>query len=68
MHLGHGVEQSLGAELERRRGSQLVREDIQQYLGIGIGVDMPTVILEQLAAQRVGIDQIAVVRKGNAVG
>jgi hypothetical protein len=45
---------------------QLVREDVQQDLGIRVGVDVAAVGHEELAAQLLGIHQVAVVRERDA--
>jgi hypothetical protein len=36
---------------------QLVREDVEQDLRIGVGVDVAAIVLEHLAPQRLGVDQ-----------
>ena len=40
---------------------QFMRQDVEQHLGIGIGIDVAQVLPEQLAFELVGIGQIAVV-------
>jgi hypothetical protein len=44
-----------------------VREHVEQHFGIGIGVDVAAVVIDDLAAQRVRVDEIAVVRERDAV-
>lgn len=46
---------------------QLVREHVEQHFGVGFGVDVAAVLLEHLATQGVGVDQVAVVRQRDAV-
>ena len=40
---------------------KLMREHVQQNLGIGTGVDVPQVLPEHLLLQRIGVGQVAVV-------
>ena len=46
---------------------QLVGEHVEKEFGIGIRIDVTTVVLEHLPAQGVGIDQVAVVRQCYAI-
>jgi hypothetical protein len=46
---------------------EFVGEDIEQDLGIGVGVDVPTILAEQIAFQRVGVRQVAVVCETDAI-
>jgi hypothetical protein len=50
------------------QGLHLVGEYIQQYFGVGVGVQVTQVVLEQLAGQLFGVGQVAVMRQGDAVG
>ena len=45
---------------------QFVREHVQQHLGIGIRVDVPEVLAEQVALQLFGVREIAVVAEDDA--
>ena len=42
-------------------------EHIEQYFGIGVGVDVTQVVLEQFTFQLFGIRQIAIVGERDAV-
>ena len=44
---------------------QLVRQHVQQHFGIGVGVDMPAVALEELLLERLGVGEVAVVGQGD---
>jgi hypothetical protein len=55
------------ARIPLRGVRDLVREDVQQDLGIRVRVDVAAVVAEELAAQLVGIDQVAVVAEHDAV-
>src|SRR3546814_2807774 len=46
---------------------ELVREHVEQHFRIRLGVDVAPILLEHLAAQRIGVDQVAVVRQRDAV-
>ena len=43
-------------------------EHVEQHFRIGIGVDVAQIGSEQVAAQLIGVGQVAVVRQGDAVG
>ena len=45
---------------------QLVREHVQQHFGIGVGVDVPQVLPEQLVLQLLGVGEVAVVPEHDA--
>ena len=66
VHTLHRMHHRFGAE--HPLVVQLVREYVEQHLGIGLGVDVAPVLLKHFAAQRFGVDQIPVVRHRDAVG
>src|SRR3989344_650925 len=68
VHGGHGAEQVIRRETQLRHGLQLVRENIEQDLGIRIGVDVAQVLAVQLVLQLIGIREITVVRQRQAIG
>jgi len=45
-----------------------VRKHVEQHFRIGVGIHLSTVLREYFTAQLFGVDQVAVVRQGNAVG
>ena len=69
VHRGHRGKGLLGAHLAAARGLlQFVRQHAQQHFGVAAGIDVPVVALQQLAAQGVGIGQVAVVHQHQAEG
>ena len=67
MQRGHRLED--GVRIQRhapRPVVQLVRQHVQQHFGIRIGVDVPTVTLEELLLERLGVGEVAVVGQGDA--
>ncbi len=68
MDTGHGLEDMADVHLQLRVTLQLVGQHVQQDLGIGIGVDLAQVFLEQLLLELVGIGEVAVVCQADAVG
>ena len=67
VHAGDRGEDRVGVELGMmRRALELERQHVEQHLGVGIGVDVAEVELEQLALQRLAVGQVAVVRKRDA--
>ena len=67
VHIGDGTKHrrriqpmTIGGQL------QLMRQHIQQHLGIGVGVDVPKIEAKHLLLERLGIGQIAVVRQHDA--
>ncbi len=47
---------------------QLVRQHVHEQLGVGIGVEVPTVDVEELFGQLTGVGEVAVVHENDAVG
>ena len=64
----NGGEDILRARAQLAQGLHLMGENVEQYLRIGIGVEVPQVVLEQLARELLGIGEVAVVCQGDAVG
>jgi hypothetical protein len=52
----------------RAAALQLVRQHVEQHLGVALGVDVAAVDVEQLGLQRVGVGQVAVVHQHDAEG
>jgi hypothetical protein len=52
----------------RRRRLHFVREDVEQHLRIGIGVDVAQILQEHVALELLGVREIAVVREHQAEG
>ncbi len=67
MHAGDGFENLIGREVMPVLDLDFVREDVEQHFGIRIGVDVAAIALVHLSAQRIGVDQIAVVAERDAV-
>ena len=68
VHGGDRGEHLLGRELPvARRALELVREDVDQHLGVAAGVDVAPVDVEQLLLQRLRVGQVAVVDEHDAV-
>jgi hypothetical protein len=60
---------SLGRQRQvARRQLQLVRQHVDQHLGVALGVDVAAVDVEQLGLQRLRIGQVAVVHQHDAEG
>ena len=69
VHRAHGLEDVLAAQRRAAAGPrQLVRQHVEQHLGIALGVGVAVVGLRQLAAQRVRVGQVAVVHHDDAEG
>ena len=67
VHARHRREDGFGVEPRvMRRALELQGQHIQQDLGIGIGVDVAEIELEELALQRLAVREIAVVRERDA--
>ena len=67
VHAGHRREDGVGVELRvMRRALELEGQHVQQHLGIGIGVDVAEIELEELALQRLAVGEVAVVRERDA--
>src|SRR5690606_13466316 len=66
MHVAHRLEHDLGRDAMVGMLLQAVREHVEDDLGIGFGVEMPPVGMEQRLLQLAGVDEIAVVDDGNA--
>jgi hypothetical protein len=61
-HVGRRQRQALG------RALQLVRQHVEEHLGIALGVDVPVVGGEQLGLEGVRVGQVAVVHQHDAEG
>ena len=57
------LEHILGGQPQLVPFHQLVGKDVQQDFGVGIGVDVPAVLDEQLAFKQVGIGEVTVMRQ-----
>ncbi len=68
MHAGDGLEDVVRGERVALLDLQLVGQDVEQDFRIRIGVDVAAVVLVHLAAQRLGVDEVAVVAERDAVG
>ena len=67
VHAGHRGEDRFRIEARVMRGAlELERQHVEQHLGIGIGVDVTEIELEELALQRLAVRQVAVVRERDA--
>ena len=68
VHRADGAEHQLGCQRHIAPGQlHLVRQHVDQHLGIAAGVDMAAVHVEQLFFQCVGVGQVAVVHQHDAV-
>ena len=64
MHAGDRGEDRLCVEPGVVRGAlEFERQNIQQDFGVGVGVDMTKIELEELAFERLAVGQVAVVRE-----
>ena len=68
MHPGHRAEDVLLVDAELPLDLELVGKDVEQDLGVRLGIDMPQVVDEEVALQVLGIGQIAVMGQHDAVG
>ena len=69
VHAGHRLENGFRVELvPGRRRLQLMRQDIEQHLGIGIGVDVAQILQKHVALQLLGVGEVAVMRQHDAEG
>ena len=68
MHGFDGIKNVLRGGLAIDARLQLVREDIEQHFGIGIGRQVAAVLTNQHVSQLVVIREIAVVREADTVG
>ncbi len=68
VHGAHRVEDDLGRERQvARRRLDLVREHVDQHLGVALGVDVAPVDVEQLLLERRRVGEVAVVDEDDAV-
>ena len=67
MDAGDRIEDGVLVEREPVRARKLARERIQQDFGVRLGIHVAEIVAKHLLAERPGIDQIAVVRKRDAV-
>ncbi|MFM2065281.1 MAG: hypothetical protein RLZZ584_190 [Pseudomonadota bacterium] len=69
VHRRHGLEHLGGRQRLVARGQlQLVGQDVDQHLGVALGVEMATVHAEQLGLERLGVGDVAVVHQHQAEG
>ena len=68
VHRGDRREYVLGGWAQLAQGLQFVGEDIEQYLGVRVGIEVAQIVLEQFLRQLLGIGQVAVVCQGDTVG
>jgi hypothetical protein len=69
MHAADGPEDRGRIQRVRaRRFLQLVRQHVEQHLGIGVGIDVAQVLPEQVALELIGVGQVAVVPQHDAKG
>jgi hypothetical protein len=61
VHAFHGLKRRLRAQGTLLQ--QFVRKHVQQHFRIGLGVDVPVILLGNFTAQGFGIGQIAVMRQ-----
>jgi hypothetical protein len=64
---GHGGKDRLRRETLDVLTLQLVSEHVRQRLGVGAGVQVPAVLLNQQGLQLIGVGEVAVVGQANAV-
>ena len=68
VHTPYGLEDPIGCELHiTRHALQFVGQDVDQHLGVALGVEVATVDVEQLALERRGIGQVPVMDQYDAV-
>ena len=68
VHRAHRVEHRVGRQRQVARGDlELVRQHVEQHLGVALRVDVAAVDVEQLLLQHRGIRQVAVVHQHDAV-
>ena len=69
MHRADSLEDVFGRQRQVARDHfELVREHVDQHLGVALGVDVAAVDVEQLFLQRLRVGEVAVVHKHDAVG
>ena len=68
MHAAHRPEDGLGGERRAAGFVQFMGEDVEQDLGIRVGIDVAPIDLEEFPFQLMGIGQVAVVGQGDPVG
>ena len=69
MHRGDRREDLVRRELPlARRALELVREHVDQHLGVVCGVDVPAIDVEELLLERLRVGEVAVVHEHDAVG
>ena len=67
VHVAHGGEHVLGLQRHAARGAfELVRQHVEQHLGVALGVGVAVVGGEQLGAQRMRVGEVAVVHQHDA--
>ena len=68
VHAGQGEKDILLSDTELSSLVQLIGEDVEHELGVTVSIDVAVCIVIEEAGELIGIDQVAVVCKGNAVG
>ena len=68
VHPGNGLEYSIHIHPQPDVFLQLMRKYIQKYFGIGVGINLPQVLLKQFLFQFICIGEIAVMRQADAIG
>ena len=57
-----------GRQLAAALALQFIGEDVEQRLGIGAGVQVAPVVIDQQFLQLAGVGEVAVVREADSVG
>ena len=68
MHRRYCAEDLLRFQGEHAGQLEFVREDVEQHLGVGVGVDVAQVFAEDFLFQLHGVGEITVVRQRQAKG
>ena len=67
MHAAHRLKQIVRLQRQAARGLlDLVRQYVEQHLGVAVGVDMAVIGAEQLGFERLRVGQVAVVHQHDA--
>jgi hypothetical protein len=67
MHTGDGTEDILVVDTKLALKLKLVGQDVQQYLGVGLGIEVSQILGEEIAFEILGIREVAVVRENDPV-
>ena len=69
VHASYRLKHPVGCELHiAGHALELVSQDVDQHLGVALGVEVSTVNVEQLTLERSSVGQVAVVHQHDAVG